>query len=72
MTVEVYKGPLARLGGDADDVAKAIEKAISRRNAPIRVRVTPSARMLIAQRKMLGAGMWDKFLATQFTRPAAD
>jgi len=29
-------GPLARLGGDADDVAKAIEKAISRRNAPIR------------------------------------
>jgi short-subunit dehydrogenase len=72
MTVEAYKGPLARLGGDADDVAKAIEKAIARHNAPIRVRVTLSARMLIAQRKILGAGMWDKFLATQFTRPAAD
>jgi short-subunit dehydrogenase len=73
MTVEAYeKGPLARLGGDADHVAKAIEKAISSRKAPIRVRVTPSARMLIAQRRMLGAGLWDRFLATQFTRPAAD
>jgi NAD(P)-dependent dehydrogenase (short-subunit alcohol dehydrogenase family) len=72
MTVEAYeKGPLARLGGDPDDVARAIEKAITRRSPPIRVRVTPSARMLIAQRRMLGAGMWDRFLATQFKRPAA-
>jgi NAD(P)-dependent dehydrogenase (short-subunit alcohol dehydrogenase family) len=72
MTVEVYKGPLAKLGGDGDDVAKAIEKAISARKAPIRVRVTASAKMLIAQRRMLGAGMWDRFLATQFKHPAAD
>jgi NAD(P)-dependent dehydrogenase (short-subunit alcohol dehydrogenase family) len=73
MTVEAYhKGPLARFGGEPDAVAKAIEKAIARRTAPIRVRVTPSARMLIAQRRMMGAGMWDRFLATQFTRPAPD
>ena len=73
MTVEAYhKGPLAKFGGEPDAVAKAVEKAIARRTAPIRVRVTPSARMLIAQRRMMGAGMWDRFLATQFTRPAPD
>ena len=73
MTVEAYhKGPLAKFGGEPDAVAKAVEKAITRRTAPIRVRVTPSARMLIAQRRMMGAGMWDRFLATQFTRPAPD
>ena len=27
-TREVYAGPLSRLGGDADDVARAIEKAL--------------------------------------------
>lgn len=69
-TAEVYeKGPLARLGGDPDDVAKAIEKAIAARKAPIRVRVTPSARVLIGQRKLMTDGLWDRFLATQFTRP---
>ena len=73
MTVEAYhKGPLARFGGEPDAVAKAVEKAITRGSAPIRVRVTPSARMLIAQRRMMGAGMWDRFLATQFKRPAPD
>ena len=73
MTVEVYeKGPLARFGGEPDAVAKAIEKAITRGAAPIRVRVTPSARMLITQRRLMSAGMWDRFLATQFTRPAPD
>jgi short-subunit dehydrogenase len=69
-TTEVYeKGPLARLGGDAEDVARAIERAITRRSSRIRVRVTPSAHLLIAQRRMMSAGLWDRFLATQFPRP---
>ena len=73
MTVEAYhKGPLAKFGGEPDAVAKAVEKAITRGTAPIRVRVTPSAKMLVAQRRVMGAGMWDRFLATQFTRPAPD
>jgi NAD(P)-dependent dehydrogenase (short-subunit alcohol dehydrogenase family) len=69
-TTEVYeKGPLARLGGEPDDVARAIEKEIGRRSPHIRVRVTPSAHMLVAQRRMMTAGIWDRFLATQFPRP---
>jgi NAD(P)-dependent dehydrogenase (short-subunit alcohol dehydrogenase family) len=69
-TTEVYeKGPLARLGGDPDDVAKAVERAITRRRPRIRMRVTPSARLLIGQRRLMTARMWDRFLATQFARP---
>ncbi len=71
-TAEVYeKGPLARLGGEPDDVARAIERAILARRAPIRVRVTPSARLLIGQRRLMTDGLWDRFLATQFKRPGA-
>jgi len=70
-TAEAYqKGPLARLGGEADDVAKAIEKAITARRAPLRVRVTPSASLLITQRRLMSDRMWDRFLRTQFTAPS--
>src|SRR5947209_13922631 len=71
-TADAYeRGPLARLGGEPDDVAKAIERAILARRAPIRVRVTPSARVLIGQRKLMTDGLWDRFLTTQFPRPGA-
>ena len=52
-------------------MAKAIEKAITARRAPIRVRVTPSAHLLIGQRKLMTDGLWDRFLTTQFKRPGA-
>jgi NAD(P)-dependent dehydrogenase (short-subunit alcohol dehydrogenase family) len=69
-TTAVYeKGPLARLGGDPEDVAKAVERGITRRSPRIRMRVTPSAHVLITQRRMMTAGMWDRFLATQFKHP---
>ena len=69
-TMAVYeKGPLARLGGDPEDVAKAVQRAITSRSPRIRMRVTPSARMLITQRRLMTARMWDRFLATQFSRP---
>jgi NAD(P)-dependent dehydrogenase (short-subunit alcohol dehydrogenase family) len=69
-TVDAYeKGPLARLGGEPDAVAKAVEKAIDARRAPIRMRVTPSARVLITQRRLMPDRVWDRFLSTQFKRP---
>ena len=40
LTTGVYEGPMRHLGGGPDAVAKAIEKAISRRRAPTRVPVT--------------------------------
>ncbi len=72
-TAEVYeRGPLARFGGTPDDVARAVQKAIDADRAPIRLRVTPSARMLITQRAMMTDRMWDRFLASQFDHPGAD
>ncbi|MBU3749508.1 MAG: SDR family NAD(P)-dependent oxidoreductase [Mycobacterium sp.] len=69
-TEDAYaKGPLARLGGDADSVAKAVEKAITARRPPIRMRVTPSAHVLIGANGLMSDGMWDRFLAGQFPRP---
>lgn len=68
-TADVYEsGPLARFGGPPEKVAQAIEKAITGR-ARIRVRVTPSAHLLIGQRRLMTDGLWDRFLATQFSRP---
>jgi NAD(P)-dependent dehydrogenase (short-subunit alcohol dehydrogenase family) len=64
-------GPLARFGGTPEDVAAAVEAAINAQRAPIRVRVTASARILIAQRRLLSDAMWDRFLGTQFPTPAA-
>jgi NAD(P)-dependent dehydrogenase (short-subunit alcohol dehydrogenase family) len=69
-TSDVYeKGPLAKLGGDPEDVAKTIERAISTRRPKIRYRVTPSAHMLVTQRALMTDGMWDAFLRTQFDQP---
>lgn len=69
-TAEVYeKGPLARLGSEPDAVAKAIEHAIAARKAPLRKRVSPSAHVLVGQRRLMTDGLWDRFLDTQFTPP---
>ncbi|HEY0169390.1 MAG TPA: SDR family NAD(P)-dependent oxidoreductase [Jatrophihabitans sp.] len=70
-TQTVYEqGALARLGGDAEDVAKVIARAITARRAPIRVRVTPSAHYLVNQRRLMPDRVWDRFLRTQFPTPA--
>ena len=69
MTTAVYDGPMAKLGGGPDAVAKTIEKAISARRPKPRYKVTPSAHLAIAQRRMVSDRMWDRFMTTQFKRP---
>lgn len=68
-TREVYEGPLARLGAGPEAVARVVERAIVRRRPPLRVRVTPSAHLAIAQRRMMSARMWDRLMTLQFPRP---
>ena len=65
-TREVYEGPLSRLGGDADDVAAAIERALKKRRAPTRVPVTPSARMLMGLRRVLPDRAWDRVVGAAY------
>ncbi len=69
LTTETYEGPMRHLGGGPEAVAKAIEKAISRKRPSARVRVTASARLAIAQRRITPDRVWDAAMRTQFPRP---
>lgn len=69
MTAGVYEGPMRHLGGGPDVVAKAIEKAVSRRKAPSRMLLTPSAHLTVFQRKVLPDRLWDAMLRTQMPEP---
>jgi NADP-dependent 3-hydroxy acid dehydrogenase YdfG len=69
LTTGVYEGPMRHLGGGPEVVAKAIEKAISRRRAPSRVPVTASARLSILQRKLTPDRVWDAAMRSQFPQP---
>ncbi len=67
----VYEGPLARLGGGPETVAKTIERAISARRPKTRYKVTPSAHLVVAQRRLLTDRAWDRLLRSQFPSPGS-
>lgn len=71
-TKESYeKGVLAKLGGEPAAVARAIESAITARRPKTRYRVTPSAHVLIRQRRLMTDRMWDAMMRSQFPQPGA-
>jgi NAD(P)-dependent dehydrogenase (short-subunit alcohol dehydrogenase family) len=70
-TAEIYEGPAAKLGGPPEAVAKVIDKAISSKRPKPRYTVTPSAKLLMAQRRLMSDRMWDRMMRTQFPRPGA-
>jgi NAD(P)-dependent dehydrogenase (short-subunit alcohol dehydrogenase family) len=70
-TEAVYKGPMRRLGGGPETVARTIEKAIDARRPRSRYKVTPSAKLAIAQRRLVSDRVWDRAMAAQFPRPRA-
>jgi NAD(P)-dependent dehydrogenase (short-subunit alcohol dehydrogenase family) len=69
MTVGVYESPIRHLGGSPDVVAKAIEKAITRRKAPTRMLLTPSGHLTVLQRKLLPDRLWDATMRSQLPQP---
>ena len=68
-TEGAYRGPLAKLGGGPEDVAKVIGRALEARRPKPRYTVTPSASLAIAQRRMVSDRMWDRAMRTQFPIP---
>jgi NAD(P)-dependent dehydrogenase (short-subunit alcohol dehydrogenase family) len=69
-TKGVYEqGPAAKLGGPPEAVAKTIEKAITTKRPKPRYLVTPSAHLLVNQRRLMPDRVWDRFLRTQFPQP---
>jgi hypothetical protein len=68
-TLDAYEGPLSRLGGGPETVAKAIEKAATAKRPRTRYPVTPSAWLFMGQRAVLTDRMWDAVAGTQFPHP---
>jgi NADP-dependent 3-hydroxy acid dehydrogenase YdfG len=69
ITEGAYKGPMAKLGAGPDAVAKTIERAIGSARPRARYRVTASAKLMIAQRRLLPDRVWDLMMRTQFPTP---
>jgi NAD(P)-dependent dehydrogenase (short-subunit alcohol dehydrogenase family) len=69
-TQEVYeKPPWSWFGGDADSVAKVIERALTAARPKPRYKVTPSAYLLLTSRALMTDRLWDLFLRTNFPVP---
>ena len=69
-TEDVYKGPMKRLGGPPEAVAKVIEKALTARRPRTRYTVTPSATMSIVGRRLMSDRLWDTAMRTSFKQPS--
>jgi len=65
------EGPMAKLGGDADAVARVIQTALESRRPRSRYTVTPSATVLLTLRRWLPDRIWDYLLSRQFPKPRA-
>jgi hypothetical protein len=69
-TEEVYvKPPWTWFGGDADDVARVIDRAVTVRRPKTRYKVMASARMALALRALSTDRMWDLFMKANFPPP---
>ena len=70
-TESVYEpgSPVGRLGGPPEAVAKVIEKALAAKRPRARYTVTPSAKLLITQRRLLPDRGWDAVMRSQFPSP---
>ena len=69
LTKGAYEGPMRRLAASPERVASVIERAITRSRAPSRVKIAPSARMMIATHGLLSDRAWDAAMRRQFPQP---
>jgi len=70
VTEAAYRGPMAKLGGPPEAVAGVIAKAITANKPKARYPVTPSARVMMGQRRLLPDAAWDRVMRTQFPTPS--
>lgn len=69
ITAEAYEGPMVKLGGGPEKVAEAIVKALGARRPKARYPVTPSAHLMIGQRRITPDRVWDLMMRSQFPTP---
>ncbi len=69
MTTEAYKGPMTKLGAGPEAVARTIAGALDSKRPRARYPVTPSAHLMINQRRFTPDRMWDLIMRAQFPTP---
>ncbi|HEY8762847.1 MAG TPA: oxidoreductase [Solirubrobacteraceae bacterium] len=69
LTTEAYKGPMRRLGGGPEAVAKTIAGALASNRPRPRYPVTLSAHLMINQRRFTPDRVWDLLMRAQFPTP---
>ena len=69
VTEGAYQGPMAKLGAGPEAVARTISRALDARHPRARYPVTPSARLLMGQRRLMPDRLWDTVMRSQFPQP---
>jgi short-subunit dehydrogenase len=70
-TAGAYEGAMSRMAAEPEAVARAIEKAITRRRPRTRYKITFGARLLIFVRRLMPDRAWDAMMRAQFPSPGA-
>jgi NAD(P)-dependent dehydrogenase (short-subunit alcohol dehydrogenase family) len=71
VTEGAYHGPMAKLGGGPEKVAETIAGALKADRPRARYPVTPSAHLMINQRRLMPDRLWDLAMRAQFPTPKA-
>jgi NADP-dependent 3-hydroxy acid dehydrogenase YdfG len=71
LTENAYKGPMSKLGAGPEAVAKTIARALKSGRPKARYPVTPSAHLLINQRRFTPDRLWDVMMRSQYPTPKA-
>lgn len=69
LTSDAYTGPMAKLGGGPEVVAATIAKALDAKRPRPRYAVTPSAHLMINQRRFTPDRLWDLMMRAAYPTP---
>ncbi len=69
LTADAYRGPMAKLGAGPEKVADVIAGALESKRPKARYPITPSAHLMINQRRVTPDRVWDLMMRAQFPTP---
>ncbi len=69
LTSDAYSGPMAKLGAGPEAVAGAVARALSAKRPRARYAVTPSAHLMINQRRVTPDRVWDLMMRAAYPTP---
>jgi NADP-dependent 3-hydroxy acid dehydrogenase YdfG len=69
LTSDAYTGPMSKLGGGPETVAATVVRALKAKRPKARYAVTPSAHLMINQRKVTPDRLWDLMMRAAYPTP---